>query len=50
MLGDIEKNSAFTNVLKEAKVADYKKNEDPSANEGEMLFLIESKYQPRKFK
>ncbi|OGV68424.1 MAG: hypothetical protein A2283_19390 [Lentisphaerae bacterium RIFOXYA12_FULL_48_11] len=50
MLGDIEKNTAFTNVMKEAKVADYRKNEDPSANEGEMLFVIEAIYQPKKFK
>lgn len=50
MLGDIEKNQAFTNSMKEARVADYKRNEDPAANEGEMLFLIEVTYQPKKFK
>jgi Tfp pilus assembly protein PilN len=49
-LGKIEKNPAFTNVMKEAKVADYKKNEEPTAKEGEMLFQVEASYLPRKFK
>ncbi|MDD4870673.1 MAG: hypothetical protein PHR77_08935 [Kiritimatiellae bacterium] len=49
-LGKIEKHPAFTNVLKEAKVIDYKKNEEPGAKEDEMLFQVDASYQPRKFK
>lgn len=50
LLGELHKNAAFTNLMKEAKVADYKRNEDPVARDGEMLFQVEAVYKPLKFK
>jgi len=50
MLGDIKKNAAFSSLLKDSKVASYKRNNDPGVKNGEMLFEIEASYQPRTFK
>jgi len=50
LLGDIKKNQAFSTVLKDSKVASYKRNNDPAVKTGEMLFGVEASYQPRSFK
>jgi hypothetical protein len=50
MLGEIEKNPALTNAMKEATVVNYSKNEDQGAPAGEMLFDVSGSYHPRTFK
>jgi len=50
LLGEIEKNQAFTNLLKDANVVNYGRNELEGAPAGEMLFEVSGAYKPRTLK